>query len=503
MNLSKLIAIVIITALFPWLFYKNAIGLNLLVYNLLVLGSLYFIGKLNLSFTVSKIIVAGTLLSAIMVVINSSVLAIAMNIISLALLGGISLYPKSSNMMFVSTNSLINFFYSQSSFFGLIGEMTSGSKVSLNVKRFIKIFVLPVFVVILFMVIYKAANPVFEGMIKSFFDFIDRIYDLILDYLEISLVFTIIFGLILSNYFILGKALPEITESEEKLSFELRQKSQGEAGHRIEKDEVEFRSAIVLFSLLNILILIINIIDINWVWFDFEWEGQYLKQFVHEGTYLLILSIIISLAISIFYFRGRLNFLSSNKALKWLAYAWLFQNAILTISVGIRNFWYINYFSLAYLRIGVIFFLILTLFSIYTVYIKIKKKKSTYYLFSVNSVATYIILVAMALFNWDTIIAKYNFSHSKTAFLHYNFLSELGDNALPYLYKDKKELKQFEIDQEKVFSYKGKYMSIDEYHMKINARVEDFTLSWPKRNIWEWTYAGDRAYRQLKTTNIE
>ena len=503
MNLRKILAIIILTAIFPWLFYKNLIGLNLLIYNILIIGGLGFVGKVNLQTVSSKIIIAGTIISAIMVVLNGSILAIAMNIISLALLAGISLFPRSTSVLFVGIYSLINFFFAQFSFFELLGEIPSGSRISLNVKRFIKIFILPVLVVILFMVIYKAANPVFEGVIKSFFDVIDQFYDFILEYLEMSLLFTTIFGLILTNYFFLGKALPDITEYEGKLSFNLEDKYQIEDTKRKERDEVEYRSAIVLFSLLNILILIINIIDINWVWLGFEWEGQYLKQFVHEGTYLLILSIIISLAISIFYFRGRLNFLSSNKPLRWLAYAWLLQNAILTISVGIRNFWYINYFSLAYLRIGVIFFLILTLFSIYTVYVKIRKKKSTYYLISVNSMATYIILVTMALFNWDTIIARYNFSHSKTAFIHYNFLSELSDNALPYLNKDMEELNQYEVDQERVFSYKGNYMSIHEYHMKIDSRTKEFIKKWPKRNIWEWTYAGERSYRKMKSRNLD
>jgi len=136
--------------------------------------------------------------------------------------------------------------------------------------------------------------------------------------------------------------------------------------------------------------------------------------------------------------KGKINYLNSNKALRYLAYAWLAQNAILTISVGIRNFWYINFFSLAYLRIGVMFFLLLTLYSIYTVFVKIKDRKTTYFLFRKNSLAAYILLIVMAFFNWDIIIAKYNFNHSETAFVHFDFLANLSHNALPYLEKVKR-----------------------------------------------------------------
>jgi hypothetical protein len=40
---------------------------------------------------------------------------------------------------------------------------------------------------------------------------------------------------------------------------------------------------IITLIALNVLILIFNIIDIQSVWF-FEWEGDFLKEFVHQGT---------------------------------------------------------------------------------------------------------------------------------------------------------------------------------------------------------------------------
>jgi hypothetical protein len=62
----------------------------------------------------------------------------------------------------------------------------------------------------------------------------------------------------------------------------------------------EYKAGIVLLIALNALLLFVNIIDIKWVWIGFEFEGQYLKEFVHKGTYLLILSIIISIGIVLY-----------------------------------------------------------------------------------------------------------------------------------------------------------------------------------------------------------
>ena len=210
----------------------------------------------------------------------------------------------------------------------------------------------------------------------------------------------------------------------------------------------EYKAGIFLLIVLNILILILNLIDINWVWFNFKWEGQFLKQFVHEGTYLLILSILISIGLVLFFFRENLNFYSKNRTLKYLSYVWIIQNGILTISVAIRNFYYINYFSLAYKRIGVLLFLILTLYGLYTVFNKVKNKKSNFYLFQYNFSALFILLIVSSIVNWDKVIANYNFKHANKSFLELNYLADFSDKTLPYLDKPLHELEEINIENQ-------------------------------------------------------
>jgi hypothetical protein len=203
------------------------------------------------------------------------------------------------------------------------------------------------------------------------------------------------------------------------------------------------------------------------------------------------------MAIVLFFFRGNLNFYSKNSTLKFLSYTWLAQNAVLAVSVAIRNFWYIKYFALAYGRIGVLFFLLLTLYGIYTVFIKVRDKKSTFYLLRSNNLVIYCMLVFMTFFNWDVIVARYNFRHYQTSFVHLNFLSELSYKALPYLDKDMEELNRIQTIQNSLFPFEEKYMTPESYYNAIQEKKELFLTNFRKKNVRSWNLAEYRAYKKL------
>lgn len=498
MNTKKITLVLGFTSIFPFLFYHNAIGVNLLIYNLLIFTGLWLTGKLNFRCPLNLSLFTGTLLTAFFVVVNGSAIAITINVLSLFLLAGTTLFPEGRNLIYMSFLSIISFFTSQGKFFKLFINILPQSEGSSKVFRIIKLTLVPLAVVFVFTLIYKTANPVFEDLVSSFFNWFNKFFNLLFQQIEFSLFITIVFGFLLANFFLLGEGFPDIISLDKSSSDKLKViDAKSLDPNTQEKVKNEYTSAIILFSLLNLLILVVNMIDIWWVWLHFEWNGEYLKQFVHEGTYLLILSIVISLGISIYYFRGNINFIPNNNLLRSLAYIWLGQNALLTLSVGLRNFWYIHYFSLAYLRIGVVFFLLLTLFSIYSVLVKIKQKKSSYFLFRKNAIATYVLLVIMAFFNWDIIIAKYNFSHAKTAFIHFDFLADLSPNALPYLIKTNEELSKIDQNQQHEFPFRKQYITSNEYAETINNKKTRFIKQWGEYNWLEWNYAGYRSYQKI------
>jgi hypothetical protein len=186
--------------------------------------------------------------------------------------------------------------------------------------------------------------------------------------------------------------------------------------------------------------------------------------------------------------------------LRYLSYVWLAQNGILSISVAIRNFYYIEHFNLAYKSIGVLIFLLLTLYGLFTVFIKVKERKSAFYLFKTNALSLYIVLMISSFVNWDSLIARYNFNHANKAFVHLDFLSTLSDKALPYLDKTIPELNKINQIQESDFSFREKFMSPESYHDTIESRKSEFLLSWRSKSILSWNLPEYLAYEKLKNT---
>ena len=483
-----------LSIIFTWLFYKTGIALNLFIFNAVIILLYCYLGHLRNGSLNFQTVLSGTILTAFIVLVNHTRMAIIVNLISLFLLSGLLCYPKAKSLLNSIRLSFNNILSSQKSFWSHLNQSEyKYFRLSMLVK-WIKIIMIPVLIIILFILLYKASNPIFN---KHFLKIIQVIGEYIRKYISFPLLLTFILGLAISIFLLINNPAKTIIDSDSTAGILLQRKRKKSGKFKFNGLRTELMAGIFLLVILNLLILAENCIDIYWIWFNFEWTGEYLKQFVHEGTYLLIISILISTGITLYFFRGNLNFYTGNKLLKWLSYIWLFQNVILTISVGVRNYRYIETFALAYKRIGVFFFLALVLFGIFTVIYKIRHRLTSFYLFKVNSLAVYIVLVIMTVFNWDIIIARYNFRNYEKSFVHLDFLSRLSDNALPYTVKTMDELSAIDKTQKTIFQFGEKYMSPVAYHAKMQTRELEFISKWESKKMLEWSLAGQRAYKKL------
>ena len=100
--------------------------------------------------------------------------------------------------------------------------------------------------------------------------------------------------------------------------------------------------------------------------------------------------------------------------------------------------------------------------------------------------------------NWDIFIAKYNFNHSDTAFIHLDYLSDLSDKTLPYLDKSMEDLEKISQTQDSSFRFDYHYMSPEEYFKYIERRKTTFKTIWENKSFLEWNYAEYRAYHNLR-----
>jgi hypothetical protein len=194
----------------------------------------------------------------------------------------------------------------------------------------------------------------------------------------------------------------------------------------------------------------------------------------------------------LYFFRRNINFYKNNNLLKRASYLWIAQNFILAISVAIRNYHYITHYGIAYKRIGVIIFLLLTIFGLLTMFLKIRRKYSTYYLFRVNSWAVYIMMILISFVNWDRTIASFNLHHPERQNIDILFVLQLSDKTLDIV----NENRTF-FDDPLIYKFNRYYHSTEEANKQIDKRIRIFMEEYPKRSWLSWNLSEYNTYKDL------
>jgi len=503
------ILLILGTVLFDMMFWKESLGINIFIYDVFVMVSAYLLAFRPWKSLLGTILTASLFSTSIAIVIHSSVFTIIMHYLTFALFIGI-IHQEGFNSIIYAFSSALNSFFKFPK--ALISKIPKNKTKSIKLLiKVLKISAIPIFILWLFYIIYRNANPVFDKLSVRFLDVFAKFLTPLFKNISFAHILFILLGLGLTAWVLFktelghlllqqGKMRDNLIRKKRKLtagekqSFQqLKEKSPDYYRSRFAlklKLKYELLSAAVLLILINILLLIVNIIDINWVWFGFKYSDSFdMKQFVHEGTYLLIISILLSMGIMLYFFRRNLNFYSKSRFIKLLTYSWIGQNMILAISVAIRNYLYIQYWGLAYKRIGVIMFLIAVVYGLLSLYIKIRYTKTAYYLIKKNTLAIYLILMISSLINWDSIIAKNNLGHPMKNHMETCYLLSLSDKALPQI-----EMQKQVLDQDLKYNTYVSYYPYS-YHQYYKIRVNKFMNDYKKRSWVSWNYAEWKAYR--------
>lgn len=450
--------------LFNFLFWNEGLGLNLLLHSLFIMIVL-FVDKVHRNNKKTIIIAISHLAAALLVVINHSVLNIFGYYITLIVFIG---FAHAARIKSVFAAFLAGFLQLASSPVNFVKRLINAKIGNISVKpvlRPIKYIIIPIGVVIFFSIIYSIANPVFAKYGELFITNISKFFNDVFAFIFGDLSFARFLHVILGLLFTAGILLAFKESSLEKLDAEatealLRKRKAKNStsfiyelklifiGSIINKKmalKTEYIIGIISFAALNLLLLTLNIIDFNTLWLGniSSFNDTYLSTQLHEGANSLIFSIIMAMMVILFFFSGNLNFFSKNKTLKILAYAWILQNTFLVFSVLIRDYHYINLSGLTHKRIGVLVFLTLCIIGLFTVYTKVAKKKTLYYLLKVNGQIWYILLIAFGIINWDTLIVNYNINSRNEIALDVKHLMEMSDKTLPILNKNRVLLNKY------------------------------------------------------------
>ena len=398
------------TIVFNAIFWGEKMGINTLLFTIFMIPAIF---TMNPKSKESKAAIASsvaTLLTATFVVIHNSMLSKGIHILSFFIMIAFVQQRQLKFIGYALALSIVSFFRVPYKFIKEIDQFRTNSPLStFHIRRF-KLAILPLIIVPGFYGLYYVANPKFAQLANGFWNVVGQQMSF-----DVSFQRVLMFVL---GFFVSGAALLKTNTKffitkEGTHSEKLRRVKNGKLNRVIIRSILalknEYKSGVVLIFCLNALLAIVNAIDLKFVWLNYESASpSELSTFVHEGTYCLIAAVMAAMALTCYFFRKNINFLPDNKLLKTAMYFWVGQNAVMTISVAIRNYRYIDYYGLAYNRIGVMVFLALTMFGLFTMVMKVKDKRSNYFLLHRNAWAIYMTLVLSTAVNWDIFITRYN-----------------------------------------------------------------------------------------------
>lgn len=460
---TKNILVILGGAIYSYLFYQESAGINFVLLNLFLIISAIALNKELLKETAFIAISGGSLLSSLMIMVYSYNLGVTANIISLCLLTHYHLFPKSSIVI-----AIANFFPSMISSFQTLKETENKGNGNqwFTIQNFI-IGLVCIIITSIFLGIYINSNSIFEAWVGQFN----------WDFISFGWIFFTLFGFYLIFLFFNHTSLDTLLEIDQKSSDQLmRNRTLSTVTSLYKGLKIEFKTGVLLLSLLNFLLLFVNFSDLQFFIVQELPEGVTLSSLVHQGVYALILSIVFAIGIILFFFRRNLNFYKNNQILKVLTYVWLGQNLILILSIFMKNGIYISEYGLTYKRIGVYVYLILTCVGLVVTFLKVFKIQSNWFLVRKISWSFYTILIISTVFNWDAIITTHNLKMDNCDM---TYLLSLSPNA----YKGLQEVKNdVNIRLE------------DNIALILEGKIESYLLEYDEKSWCSWNL----TYNNLK-----
>ncbi len=496
--------------LFNALFWQEAFGLNLLLYNFFVLLSIFFLyANARTQATVRWLLLANAI-SIGTVLLHNTLLSKLAYFITLFLLVGFAEYFHRS-IWYASASMLTNVVASIPNLAQLFFKSGKEEKSVFRKKLGkLRMFILPVVLVIFFFLLYIMANKVFADLANRLGTQLEIVLDKLLGWVRVDRIFFLLFGMCVTGILLMRSKRNQFEKAELLKADDLQRKKTKlkftgfftdlyiAITGRFAKGNLALKNSLlagtISLILLNVVLLFVNGVDVAYLWLGFsyhagfEWVG-----FVHQGAEILVVSILLAILVVIGLFKGSINFYAKNVWLKRLALLWVLQNALLALSVGLRNYYYITHMGIAYKRIGLFVFVALVLFGLLTVAQKIYLRKTNYYLFRINAWAGLTTLVICACFNWDVMIAQYNLGNKDKLIVDVKFLMTLDESAFPILdaHKGFLALPQNKSQLDYYWRYTEIELLQDLQFRKTAFLNEQKQYSWLS---WNWADAQTKKY---------
>lgn len=473
-----------------FLFYKQSIGINVLIFSAFIVGC---IGVLDRKVLKSKnwlLVAASVILTGISATLYGNFLSLLGNITALILLANLTLSPQSSLIFTFFQGSLsfvtLPYFGLERIFDPKKNEPIVEKQVETepySFASFLKYFI-PLLILVIFFFIYRASNPVFDKFIDN----------LNFDFISWSFVWFASFGFLILYGFYYQEPFPKLFQKDQQILNELRLEINPNEHGIFKELKKEMSAAKMTFGMLNLLLLLVVLLDLNFILSGKLNAPMDYSQYVHQGVNSSIFSIIIAIFVILYFFRGNLNRTNDNRSVKYLALFWILMNTVLLALCVHKNYTYIAECGLTHKRIGVYIYIALTFVGLITTTLKIIQLKSNWYLVRFNFWSLFLTLVFSTTVNWNKVIIDYNTRFKSTVEREY-YLYQLTDASLPLL-KQKWEKMPLSND------YYSTYFSVIEsdkiFQRFLELKVKQFCKDWEKSDWRSWNKEDERIYLELK-----
>jgi hypothetical protein len=514
----KLLLVTIGALLFNIIFWQEKLALNALLFDAFVLWSVFYLYPAAFTKPAMKWLLLAHVITLITVIVHNTVLSkLAFSTTLLLLVVFIQYLHRS--VWYAAASAAGNYVLFVFSFFENIKQVKTTGIKPLGIKNALRFLIIPLLIAAVFFVLYSFSNAIFQDVVNDMGIALGNFFSRFFSWFSWNRFGFLLMGLFItggllfkmhSNYFSekdfshhndLWRKKHDLNRWKKSALFDMLSVFMGRFANGVMALRNENIVGIISLVMLNALLLFINAIDIVYVWFGFTYSPNLnLKEYVHEGAGMLIFSIVLAMAVLLFFFRGNLNFYKKNKWLRYGAYGWILQNAILVISVLVRDSYYIEHMGLAYKRIGVLVFLTMVLMGLITVFIKIHQRKTSYYLLRVNGWFAIILLVLCSCVHWDELMANYNLAHKNSIPVDVKFLLTLSDKTLPLIEKNQDVLDKYNAVKDGEGNYL--YRSTLSEKQEFEERKKQF-LDQQKKYSWlSWNVTDDYVKTRLAVAAI-
>jgi len=414
--MKKLHLILVCSVAFLLLFYKEAPGLNLGIFGLIITGLICFNFQDRFTDRSHLVLVITSVLSCIAFAWYGdppSFLALSMSVIFL------QFKTQETKLKIIQVFPLVflNGFASLGRVF-MFNQWLPKRQINNNLaKKLIAYFMIPAVFLILFFIVYSFGSDHFSSLFTD--------YRLDIDILQLILISG--FGFYISfsfwNYWI-----PDICYDKNEMldnDFSNVSEIKNQNTFSFLDRDFERRSGEITLFLLNALLLVF-IATYNYEQFFEVVQSSQLSAATHERVNSVIFSILMAVGVILFYFKGGFNFDEKASKLKNLSKLWIVLNGILIVSTFIKNAEYVSFFGLTYKRLGVYAFLILAIIGLVITFLKITRQKTNAYLINQMVWYFYGTILLCSFINWGNLITTYNISVNKG--VEPRFLSSLNFN---------------------------------------------------------------------------